>query len=69
MAGLGAAINDEVLEQFSLQARWDDMADTLLARYGGKAARVVSYLTMDDIQRNPEHLARWGEIGKALRLA
>ena len=58
-----------MLEHFALVARWDDLADALIARYAGKAARVVSYLAMGDIQEHPDHLARWGEIAKAVRAA
>ena len=36
-------------------------------RYAGVAARVVSYLAMDDLRRNPKNLARWGEISTAVR--
>jgi len=69
IGGMGKAITDEMLEHFAVVARWDDMADALVARYGGKAARVVSYLAMGDIAENPQHLARWGEIAQAVRAA
>jgi probable F420-dependent oxidoreductase len=69
IGGMTKAITDEMLDHFALVARWDDMADALIARYGGKAARVVSYLAMGDITQNPQHLARWGEIAKAVRAA
>ncbi len=67
IGGMAKAISDEMLEHFALVARWDDMADALIARYGGTAARVVSYLAMGDISENPDHLGRWGEIAKAVR--
>jgi probable F420-dependent oxidoreductase len=67
IGGLGGAITDEMLEHFALIARWDDMADALIARYGGTASRVISYLAMGDISENPDHLGRWGEIAKAVR--
>lgn len=69
IGGMANAISDEMLQHFALVARWDDMADALIARYRGKAARVVSYLAMGDIQENPDHLGRWGEIAKAVRAA
>jgi len=69
IGGMGKAITDEMLEHFAVVARWDDMADALVARYGGKAARVVSYLAMGDIAENPQHLTRWGEIAQAVRAA
>lgn len=69
IGGMANAITDEMLEHFALPARWDDMADALIARYMGTASRVVSYLAMGDISENPDHLGRWGEIAKAVRAA
>ena len=66
-AGMAATITDGMLEHFAVIARWDDMADALLARYQGVASRVVTYLTAEDIHRNPDHLPRWGEIARAVR--
>jgi len=60
-------ISDEMLEHFTLVARWDDMADTLIDRYQGIASRVVTYLASEDIHRHPENLNKWGEIAKAVR--
>jgi len=67
VAGMAGTITDEMLGYFSVSARWDDLADALRDRYAGIATRVVSYLAMDDIRRNPANLVRWGEIAKALR--
>jgi probable F420-dependent oxidoreductase len=67
MAGMEAAITDEMLEHYAVVGGWDSIADTLLARYGALAERVISYLTVDDLQRNPENLGRWGEIARAVR--
>jgi len=69
IAGMADAITDEMLEHFALVARWDDMADALLARYRGVASRVVMYLANEDIHRHPEHLPRWGEIARAVAAA
>ena len=67
MGGMSELITDEMLDHFTVQARWDDMADALLARYRGIAKRVVMYLAMEDLSRNPDNLGRWGEISKAVR--
>lgn len=69
IAGMGATITDEMLDHFAVIARWDDMADTLLRRYDGVAARLVMYLAREDIQRHPDHLPKWGEIARAVRAA
>ncbi len=64
--GMADTITDEMLEQFALVAKWDDMADALKARYDGVASRVVTYLANEDIHRNPDNLAKWGEIARAV---
>lgn len=60
-------VSDEMLEQFGLTARWDDMADRLIERYNGIASRVVMYLAKQSIQENPANLGKWGEIARAVR--
>jgi probable F420-dependent oxidoreductase len=65
--GLSTTITDEMLDVFAIVGRWDDIADQIIGRYGGVAERVVSYLTVDDVTREPDHLARWGEIARAVR--
>lgn len=66
---LAEQVSDELLDQFGLIARWDDMADKLIARYQGIASRVVMYLAKPSIAENPDNLAKWGEIAKAVRSA
>ena len=66
LQGMAETITDEMLDHFALIAKWDDMADALLDRYRGVASRVVTYLASEDIQRNPVHLPKWGEIAKAV---
>ncbi|MDP6376569.1 MAG: TIGR03617 family F420-dependent LLM class oxidoreductase [Pseudomonadales bacterium] len=66
LQALANTITDEMLEHFALVARWDDMADALNARYAGVASRVVTYLASADIRQNPNNLAKWGEISRAL---
>lgn len=67
LAGMSAAITDEMLDAFAVVGRWDDIADLVVRRYGGLAERIISYLTLDDVAQHPDHLARWGEIARALR--
>jgi probable F420-dependent oxidoreductase len=69
MEGLAATITDEMLDHFAVVGPWDEIADRLLERYRGVATRVISYLTVDDVARHPDHLARWGEIATAVRSA
>jgi probable F420-dependent oxidoreductase len=69
MAGMAAVITDEIMDHFSVTARWDEMADTLLARYRGVAGRLVMYLAEDSIRADPRALDRWGEIARAVTSA
>jgi alkanesulfonate monooxygenase SsuD/methylene tetrahydromethanopterin reductase-like flavin-dependent oxidoreductase (luciferase family) len=62
-------INDDLMEHFAVVARWDDMADRLIDRYKGIASRVVMYLAKQSIRENPDNLAKWGEIARAVRAA
>ena len=64
LAGMAALITDEMLEHFAVIAPWDDLADALVARYGGVASRLVMYLAEPSIQTDPANLARWGEVAR-----
>jgi probable F420-dependent oxidoreductase len=64
---LAEQVSDELLDQFGLIARWDDMADKLIERYKGVASRVVMYLAKPSITENPANLAKWGEIARAVQ--
>lgn len=63
---IGDVITDDMLEHYALVASWDDMADRLIDRYGGTAARVVLYLGEHEMRADPNHLAKWGEIARAV---
>jgi luciferase-like monooxygenase len=67
--GVTALVTDEVLDQFAVVGRWDEIADRLLDRYHGRAARIISYLTVEDVGRRPENLAKWAEIARAVTSA
>ena len=64
--GAQAVISDEILEQFAVVGRWDDLADLLTERYAGTAARLVMYLAGESIARDPASLPRWGEVARAV---
>ncbi|MBT3534878.1 MAG: TIGR03617 family F420-dependent LLM class oxidoreductase [Rhodospirillaceae bacterium] len=66
---LVALIDDEMLNHFALPARWDDMADKLIARYKGTAARVVMYHAEESIREHPDNFGKWSEIARAVRAA
>lgn len=65
--GLAATITDEMLDAFAIVGPWDEIADRIVERYSGVAERVISYLTVDDVDRDPERLSRWSEVARAVR--
>ena len=69
VAAMAETITDEILDHFAIVGRWDDVADQLISRYRGTASRVVSYMSADDVRRNPDNLPRWGEVAKAVTAA
>jgi probable F420-dependent oxidoreductase len=67
MQGMADTITEEMLSQFAVVAKWDDMADALKKRYDGVATRVVTYLAAEDIKHQPSNVDKWGEIARAVR--
>lgn len=66
---IGDVITDEMLDHFAVVAPWDELADALISRYAGRAARVVMYLGENRMRTDPQHLARWGEVAQAVQEA
>ena len=62
-------ISDEILNQFAIVARWDDLADRMIERYKGLASRLVIYLASHWREVDPKILERWGEVARAVRKA
>ena len=62
--GMAAVIDDDLLEQFTTTGTWDDVADKIVAKYGGIATRVVSYFTGSDVVRDPASFDRWGALAR-----
>jgi alkanesulfonate monooxygenase SsuD/methylene tetrahydromethanopterin reductase-like flavin-dependent oxidoreductase (luciferase family) len=67
--GMIELVSDEMLDQFGLSARWDDMADKLIARYKGIASRLVMYFATQSIAADPANSGKWAEIARAVRAA
>lgn len=68
-AGSQALITDEILDQFAVVAKWDDVADKMITRYRGIAARLVIYLASHWREIDTKILERWGEVARAVRKA
>ncbi len=64
IAGMAKVIDDDLLEQFTTTGTWDDVADVIVAKYGGIATRVVSYFTGIDVVRDPGTFERWGDLAR-----
>ena len=62
--GMAAVIDDDLLDNFVTEGTWDDIADTIVAKYGGIATRVVSYFTGSNIVGDLETLERWGQLAR-----
>lgn len=69
LAGMAALITDEMLDHYAVICPWDELADTLLARYQGVASRLVMYLAEQSIRSDPSALGRWGEVARAVTAA
>ena len=63
--GMAEVISDEILEHFTVEAKWDELADQLVQRYGGLADRVTLYTAGTEYARDPSSIARWGEVARA----
>jgi hypothetical protein len=62
-----ALITDEILNQFAIVARWDDVADRMIERYKGIASRLVIYPPGREV--DSKTFERWGEVARAVRQA
>ena len=67
MQGMADTISDEMLDHFALVSPWDEMADRLKERYSSTASRVVMYLTEEHMRKDPDSVAKWGEVARASR--
>ena len=65
--GMAAEIDDDLLENFVTEGTWDDIADTIVAKYGGIATRVVSYFAGVDVVQDPATFERWGALAQRVR--
>jgi hypothetical protein len=69
VAGQAELLTDEVLDTYVVRSTWDGLAGALLERYRGRAHRLVAYHAHAMWQRDPETLARWGQVARKLAAA
>lgn len=67
--GMSDVISDEMLQHYTVEAGWDDLADRLVERYRGRAGRLVLYTAGLDYARDPASLDRWGAVARAVSQA
>jgi len=66
LPGMAALVTDEMLGHYAVECAWDDLAETLRAKYDGIADRLVLYFAEELHAADPTALARFGEVAKAL---
>ena len=64
VAGMAAVIDDDLLEHFCVSGTYAEVADGLVARYGGLADRIVLYSAGSAWQEDPAALGAWGELAR-----
>ncbi len=69
LAGMSATITDEMLEQYTVTATWDRLADTLVDRYAGVADRLVMYGSTEGWTPGGGTLERWRDVADAVARA
>jgi hypothetical protein len=60
---MAAEITDDHLGVFCTEARWDDLADELIATYADIADRLVFYNPVFD---SPDRFERYGAVARAV---
>jgi probable F420-dependent oxidoreductase len=63
VAGMAAEITDDHLGVFCTESRWDDLADSLIAKYDGVVDRLVLYNPAFD---TPDRFERYGAVARAV---
>ena len=65
--GMASCITDDMLEHYAIECTWDELADRLIDRYDGVAARLVMYYAGTGWRADPGVLDRWAEVVRAFR--
>lgn len=67
VAGMVAVIDDDLLDHFCVSGDFAAVADGLVARYEGRADRLVSYFAAEAWRRDRSALGPWGELARDVR--
>jgi probable F420-dependent oxidoreductase len=63
VAGMAAEITDDHLAVFCTEARWDDLAESLIAKYADDVDRLVFYNPAFD---TPDRFERYGAVARTI---
>ncbi len=63
LAAMASEITDDHLSVFCTEARWDDLAESLIAKYDGTVDRLVLYNPAFD---TPERFERYGAVARTI---
>jgi len=66
---MAEVISDDILQHYTVEARWDEIADRLTERYGKRASRLIIYTAGMDYARDASSIDRWGEVAQAVAKA
>jgi hypothetical protein len=67
VAGMTAAITDDMLEVFAVSGQWSTIGPQLVDRYGGWVDRLVMYSATPGALATPEGREAWGEVVAAAK--
>jgi probable F420-dependent oxidoreductase len=62
LAGMAAAVTDDMVDAVAVTARWDDLPAALVDRFGGSAERLICYYVGTGLKDDPAVLDRWAEV-------
>jgi probable F420-dependent oxidoreductase len=66
LAGMVAAIDDGILDQFVVTGTFDELPELLVQRYGAMASRIVLYFAGIAWAEDPTTFDRWGTIARGV---
>jgi hypothetical protein len=69
LAGMAGQVPDHLLDHFVVTAPMSQLADAIMARYGGLATRVVHYFAGLDWTHDHTALGRWADVARELTTA
>ena len=59
---MAAAVTDEMLATYAIEAGWSELADAVIERYAGAADRVIMYYAGTSVRADESVLERWADV-------